>query len=66
MKKGRWKIENGRWKSSKRRRGPFVLGLTKWEFSTRKKKIRKIDFAPRKNIPLTPVWCGWENATHAL
>ena len=39
----------------------FVLGLPKWKFSTGKKhftpgkKIRKNDFAPQKNFPVTPL-----------
>ena len=62
IKKKRWKIENRRRKTYKMRRGPFffffhfskllqfVLGVTKWEFSTVGKlfligkKIRKNDF----------------------
>ena len=39
----------------------FVLGLPKWKFSTGKKhftpekKIRKNEFAPQKNFPVTPL-----------
>ena len=43
----------------------FVLGLPKWEFSTRKKhfilgkKSGKITLPPQKNMPVTPLIKGW-------
>ena len=80
-KKG--KVQIWKWKEEKLQRGTyffafhfskplkFVLGLPKWEFSTRKKhfkpgkKSRKMTLPPLKNIPLKPACIAmWNQISH--